>query len=443
MTYPYKMFKKPSSHTGAQKKGYAMIKYSVEMHESPEEIDETLETLDKVVYKGAVKMLKEALAIEVANYLKRNETDRDERGYALVTRNGYGKKRRVTTGAGELKIKAPRVNDRRLDEDGNRRRFRSSLLPPFLRRTKNMEELFPVLYLKGISTGDFEEALEALLGKGVIGLSASNITRLKRVWEDEYDKWRKQDLSNKHYVYIWVDGIYFNVRLDSDRQCILVMMGATSDGKKELIAIQDGYRESKESWQGLIRALKARGLAIPPSLAVGDGALGFWAALREEWSDTKEQRCWVHKMSNVLDKMPKSVQGRAKSLMHDIYQAETKKKADKAFDLFINTFDIKYKSAVDCLKKDRDVLLTFYDYPAQHWMHLRSTNPIESTFATVRLRTKKTKGCGSRIATLTMVFKLVQSAQKRWKRLRSRNLIIKVVEGVKFEDGIMSEEDAA
>jgi len=417
-----------------------MDKYSVEKQGSPEEVRITL---DEVIHNGAVEMLKKALAVEIAGYLERHETDRDKQGYAMVTRNGYGKERRVTTGAGELKIRAPRVNDRRLDEDGNRQRFKSSLLPPFLRRTKNMDELFPVLYLKGISTGDFEEALEALLGKEVIGLSASNITRLKRVWEDEYEKWHKQDLSEKHYVYIWVDGIYFNVRLDSERQCILVMMGATANGKKELIAVEDGYRESKESWQTLLRDLKTRGLSVPPSIATGDGALGFWAAVREEWPNIDEQRCWKHKTANVLDKMPKSIQSRAKSMIHDIYLAETKVSADKAFDAFINEFEIKYKGAVSCLKKDRDALLTFYDYPAQHWIHLRTTNPIESTFATVRLRTKKTKGCGSRIATLTMVFKLVQSAQKRWQRLRSKNLIIKVLEGIKFEDGIIVKEDAA
>ena len=417
-----------------------MDKYSVEKQGSPEEVRITL---DEVIHNGAVEMLKKALAVEIAGYLERHETDRDKQGYAMVTRNGYGKERRVTTGAGELKIRAPRVNDRRLDEDGNRQRFKSSLLPPFLRRTKNMDELFPVLYLKGISTGDFEEALEALLGKEIIGLSASNITRLKRVWEDEYQKWHKQDLSEKHYVYIWVDGIYFNVRLDSERQCILVMMGATANGKKELIAVEDGYRESKESWQTLLRDLKTRGLSVPPSIATGDGALGFWAAVREEWPNIDEQRCWKHKTANVLDKMPKSIQSRAKSMIHDIYLAETKVSADKAFDAFINEFEIKYKGAVSCLKKDRDALLTFYDYPAQHWIHLRTTNPIESTFATVRLRTKKTKGCGSRIATLTMVFKLVQSAQKRWQRLRSKNLIIKVLEGIKFEDGIIVKEDAA
>lgn len=417
-----------------------MDKYNADRPESPEEVRKTL---DEVVRNGAVEMLKKALAVEIAGYLQQYETVRDNKGYAMVTRNGYGKERRVTTGAGELKIRAPRINDRRVDEDGNRQRFRSSLLPPFLRRTKNMDELFPILYLKGISTGDFEETLEALLGKEVIGLSASNITRLKRVWEDEYEKWQEQDLSKKHYVYIWVDGIYFNVRLDSERQCILVMMGATANGKKELIAVEDGYRESKESWQALLRDLKARGLSVPPSIATGDGALGFWAAVREEWPNIDEQRCWKHKTANVLDKMPKSIQSRAKSMIHDIYLAETKVSANKAFDAFINEFEIKYKGAVDCLKKDRDALLTFYDYPAQHWIHLRTTNPIESTFATVRLRTKKTKGCGSRIATLTMVFKLVQSAQKRWQRLRSKNLIIKVIEGVKFENGIIVKEDAA
>ena len=325
-----------------------MDKYNAERRKSPEEVRATL---DEVIHNGAVEMLKKALAVEIDGYLQQYETVRDNKGHAMVTRNGYGKERRVTTGAGELKIEAPRVNDKRVDEYGNRQRFKSSLLPPFLRRTKNIDELFPVLYLKGISTCDFEEALEALLGKEVIGLSASNITRLKRVWEDEYEKWQEQDLSQKHYVYIWVDGIYFNVRLDSDRQCILVMMGATANGKKELIAVEDGYRESKESWQALLRNLKARGLSMPPSIATGDGALGFWAAVREEWPNIDEQRCWKHKTANVLDKMPKSIQGRAKSMIHDIYLAETKVSANKAFDAFINEFEIKYKTAVGCLKK--------------------------------------------------------------------------------------------
>ena len=400
-------------------------------------------TLDEIVKDGAVKMLRKALLLEVEDYIQRNGTIRDEKGHSLVERNGYARERRVTTGAGEIKIRAPRVNDKRINGEGNRLGFRSMILPPYLRRTKNMEELFPFLYLKGISTGDFSEALESLLGKDAIGLSSSNITRLKRVWEEEYAVWRKQDFKNKRYVYIWVDGIYFNVRLDSDRQCILVVMGATPDGKKELIAVEDGYRESKESWLSIIRDIKARELDFAPAVAVGDGALGFWAALREEWPETKEQRCWKHKILNVLDKMSKGVQGRAKAMLHDIYLSDSRKSAEKAFEAFEREFSRKYENAVNCLNKNREELLTFYDFPAEHWIHLRTTNPIESTFATVRLRTKKTKGCGSRIATLTMVFKLVQSAQKRWHKLHHNKLILKVLEGFKFKDGIITEEKAA
>lgn len=404
---------------------------------------QTTMVLDEILKKGALEMLCKALEMEVEGYMARHRETRDDRGHALVSRNGYGKERRITTGAGELKIRAPRVNDKRVDEDGQRRRFKSSIIPPYLRRTKNMEELFPVLYLKGISTGDFSEALECLLGKDVIGISANNITRLKRVWETEYAEWNHRDLSEKRYVYVWADGIYFNVRLDDERLCILVLMGATPDGTKELIGIWDGYRESKESWQSFIRDLKNRGLTQAPSVAVGDGALGFWAAVREEWAEMKEQRCWRHKTCNVLDKLPQSLQGRAKGMLQDIYQAEDRKSAQKSFDRFIAEFEKKYERAVECLRKDRDELLAFYDFPAEHWKHLRTTNPIESTFATVRLRTKRTKGCGSRIATLTMVFKLTQSAQKRWQKLHSTKLILKIIEGCKFEDGILVEEKAA
>jgi len=400
-------------------------------------------SIDEMVKAGAIKMLKDALEVEVQDYLDRHKEDRDERGHRLVRRNGYGKERRITTGAGELKVQVPRVNDQRLDEEGNRCRYRSIIIPPYLRRTKNMEELFPVLYLKGISTGDFSEALESLLGKDVIGLSASNITRLKRVWEKEWEEWSRRDLSDKRYVYVWADGIYFNVRLDDERLCILVLMGATEDGTKELIGVWDGYRESKESWALGMRDLKHRGLKHAPAVAVGDGALGFWAALREEWPETEEQRCWKHKTCNVLDKLPKSLQGRAKGMLRDIYQAEDRETAQKAMNYFEQEFERKYIKAVECLMKDREALLCFYDYPGEHWRHLRTTNPIESTFATVRLRTKKTKGCGSRIATMTMVFKLVQSAQKRWQKLHSRKLILKVIEGCKFEDGILIEEKAA
>jgi transposase-like protein len=314
---------------------------------------------------------------------------------------------------GAMAVQRPRVRDRR--DAGEREVFQSSILPPYLRKSKSLEDLLPWLYLKGVSTGDFSEALQALLGPDAPGLSASTITRLKAGWEQEHRDWSKRPLNSKRYVYLWADGVYFNIRLEDPgnaRQCILVLMGATAEGKKELIAVADGYRESEQSWRELLLDAKQRGLSIAPKLATGDGALGFWKALRQTYPTARVQRCWVHKTTNVLNKMPKGVQAKAKSMLHDIWMASTREEAGKAFDLFVETFGAKYTGAVECLVKDRDALLAFYDFPAKHWIHLRTTNPIESTFATVRLRTDKTKGCGSRIACLTMVFKLALSAQK-------------------------------
>jgi transposase-like protein len=318
-------------------------------------------------------------------------------------------------------------------------RFTSRILPPYLRRTKALDELVPWLYLKGISTRDFPEALQALLGPSAAGLSATNICRLKRLWEAQWKDWSRRDLSQKRYVYVWADGVYFNVRLEDEanrKQCILVLMGATEDGRKELIGLADGYRESEQSWLELLRDLQGRGLRIDPKLAVADGALGFWAACRKLWPTTREQRCWVHKTANVLNKLPKGVQAKAKAMLHEIWQAETKADAERAFDRFVATFEAKYPRAVACLVKDRDVLLTFYDFPAEHWIHLRTTNPIESTFATVRLRHRRTKGSGSRTACLTMVFKLARAAEKRWRRLNGSTLLPEVIRGVRFVDGI-------
>jgi transposase-like protein len=391
--------------------------------------------LDEIVRRGALKMLTQALEAEVDLFVERHQYVLDDEGRRLVVRNGYNEPRRIVTGAGQLEVETPRVDDRVLEKH-NEPRFRSGIIPPYLRRTTSINELLPVLYLKGISTGDFSEALQSILGKDVVGLSAETIVRLKSVWAEEYELWNKRDLSNEQYVYVWVDGVYFNVRLDDDRQCILIMIGARPDGTKVPIAIQDGFRESKESWRSIIRDLKQRGLKTGPKLAIGDGSLGFWAVLDEEYPETQQQRCWVHKTGNVLDKLPDSLQGRAKSMIHNIYLAPSKKDANIAFDKFIDEFALKYPKATECLAKDRDNLLSFYDYPAEHWPHLRSTNPIESTFATVRLRTRKTKGCGSRIATLTMVFKLMLSAQKRWKKLRGYTKIKDVMDGVRFQDGI-------
>ncbi len=397
------------------------------------------DVLTDILRQGAQKMLAEAIENEVVEYLDRYACVRDDQGHRLAVRNGYLPRRTIQTGIGPVEISQPRVNDRRIDENDQRIRFSSKILPPYLRRTKSIDELIPWLYLKGISTGDFTEALAALLGPQAKGLSATNIVRLKEFWQQEWIAWSKRSLANKHYVYLWADGVYFNIRLEdpgNNQQCILVLMGATVDGRKELISITDGYRESAQSWRELLVDVKQRGLSIDPKLATGDGGLGFWAALREIYPATQEQRCWVHKTANVLNKMPKHVQSKAKSMLHDIWMAETRKLAQKAFELFVSTFEAKYPQAVECLVKDRDVLLTFYDFPAEHWIHLRTTNPIESTFATVRLRTERTKGCGSRTTCLTMVFKLARCAETRWHRLNGKGLLNEVIEGIKFVDGI-------
>lgn len=397
------------------------------------------DVLTAILRQGAQQMLAIAIENEVAEYIEAHADKRDGDGHRLVVRNGHMPTRNIQTPVGPVEVERPRVNDKRVDADGNRLRFTSKILPPYLRRTKAIDELVPWLYLKGISTGDFPEALQALLGPGVEGLSATNICRLKQVWESEWKDWSRRDLAEKDYVYVWADGIYFNIRLEDEankKQCILVLMGATADGRKELIGIAEGYRESEQSWLELLRGLKARGLTCEAQLAIADGALGFWAACRKLWPTTREQRCWVHKTQNVLNKMPKSIQPKAKAMLHEIWQAETKADAMTAFDLFVEMFEAKYPKAVECLRKDRDVLLTFYDFPAEHWVHIRTTNPIESTFATVRLRHRRTKGSGSRTACLTMVFKLARAAEKRWRRLNGSALLPDVIRGVKFIDGI-------
>jgi putative transposase len=397
------------------------------------------DVLTDILRQGAQEMLATAIENEVAKYIERHAALRDDQGHRLVVRNGRLPARQIQTGLGLVDVQQPRVHDRRLDEHSQRVRFSSAILPPYLRRTKSLDELIPWLYLRGISTGDFTEALQALLGPQAKGLSATNIVRLKESWQQEWKDWSKRSLAEKVYVYLWADGIYFNIRLeepDNNRQCILVLMGATAEGRKELIAITDGYRESADSWRELLLDAKQRGLTASPKLATGDGALGFWAALGELYPRTREQRCWVHKTANILDKMPKSLHEKAKTMLQEIWMAPSRQEASKAFDLFIQTFEAKYPKAVECLVKDRDVLLTFYDFPAEHWVHLRTTNPIESTFATVRLRTVRTKGSGSRTACLTMVFKLAQCAERHWRRLNGQELIPEVIRGVKFVDGL-------
>ncbi|MGB0356384.1 MAG: IS256 family transposase [Opitutales bacterium] len=396
------------------------------------------DVLTEVLRDGARKMLAQAVELEVAEYIGKHKNVTDESGHRMVVRNGYHPERKIQTGLGPIDVRAPKVNDKRTDEQGIRKRFSSKILPPYLRKTKSLEELVPWLYLKGISTGDFPEALQALLGKEAQGFSASTVTRLKNVWGDEFKEWEKQSLKGKRYVYMWADGVHFNVRLgEDDRLCILVIIGATEDGKKELVAVEQGYRESEMSWKNVLLSLRDRGLEQGPELAIGDGALGFWKAMEEIFPSAKQQACWVHKTANILDKLPKSKQPEAKEMIREIYMAETKIGAEKALNKFQSVFEDKYPRAVKSLLRGKHRLLSFYDFPGVHWQHLRTTNPIESAFATVRLRTKRTKGCGSVNATVHMVFKLMQSAEKRWRKLRGYKLLADVIDlKIKFEDGI-------
>lgn len=399
------------------------------------------DVLSGILRRGARKLLAEAIEAEVREWIDAHAAVRDAAGRRQVVRNGYLPERSITTGLGPVEVRQPRVRDRR--PGANVERFSSKILPPYLRKARSVEELIPWLYLKGLSTGDFQETLSALVGPDCPGLSATTVTRLKSVWEAEYEAWNKRDLSDKQYVYVWADGVHFNVRLEDDRTCILVLMGATAEGTKELIAVVDGYRESEQSWATLLLDVKARGLSIEPKLAVGDGALGFWKALAKAFPTTREQRCTVHKTANVLDKLPKRLQPQAKAKLNDIWQADTRAHAGEAFDLFLATYEAKYPQAAECLRKDRDVLLAYYDFPAEHWIHLRTTNPIESTFATVRLRHRRTKGNGSRRACLTMVFKLMESAAKHWRLLNGTKLLPDVIAGVVFHDGVKTQVAAA
>ena len=391
--------------------------------------------LEETLREGARRLLQQAIENEVQEFLQAFENLMTDDGRKRVVRNGCLPERKIQTGVGPIPIKGPRVRDKE-----GVFTFTSTILPPYMRRTPSIEAVVSALYLKGVSTSSFPEALEALLGENAKGLSPTNIVRLKESWETEYKEWNKRNLSNKHFVYIWVDGIYFNVRLDEDRPCLLVIIGALSDGSKEIVTIHDGFRESKSSWAEALQDLKSRGLSLAPALAIGDGALGFWAALEEIFPETKAQRCWVHKTANVLDKLPKSAQNYAKTMLLEIYMAETKERALRAFDAFLDHYGAKYPKACECLKKDKAALLTFYDFPDIHWQHIRTTNPIESTFATVRHRTRQTKGSGSRMATLTMVFKLATSAQKHWKKLHGYQLLENVIKGIRYRDG---EEAAA
>ncbi len=393
--------------------------------------------LTEVLRNGARALLAQAVEAEVAGFLDKHADLKTEEGHRRVVRHGHLPEREVMTGIGPVAVRQPRVRDRSAAaDDPSRIRFSPSILPPYMRRSKSIETLLPILYLKGISTGDFSEALTALLGKDAAGLSASAICRLKDGWLDEHAAWQRRDLSARRYVYVWADGIHLQARLEDEKQCILVIIGATPEGRKELVGFTDGARESAHDWRELLLDLKRRGLDVSPELMIADGGLGFWKAAGEVWPKTAEQRCWVHKTANVLAKLPKSQQSKAKRSLQEIWMAETKAAAEAAFDAFAESYALKYEKAANCLAKDRDALLAFYDFPAEHWKHLRTTNPIESTFATVRHRTIRSKGCLSNKTALAMVFKLVEGAQKSWRRLDGHTQLPKLILGVKFADGL-------
>jgi len=391
---------------------------------------EITQSLDELAREGARRMIAAALEVEVEQYVESLRHLRDENGHALVVRNGKSHhERTVHMGAGSIKVQAPRVDDRRPEHT-----FTSKILPPYMRRSPRLEEAVPVLYLRGLSTGDFSDALQARLGSAASGFSATTVTRLLKVWQEEYRTWRKRSLAGKEYVYVWADGVYFNVRLEEDRLACLVIVGVLPNGRKEVIALEDGYRESTESWASVLRDLKRRGM-VAPVLAIGDGNLGFWAALRDVYPETKEQRCWKHKLANVLDKLPKRLQAKAKEQLHEIMYAPDRASALEEIAVFEQEYSARYPKAVETLCKDQEQMLTFFDFPAEHWRHLRTTNPIESTFATVKARTKKTKGAGSRKAGLAMAWKLLMAAQQRWRRVNAPHLVALVKAAVAFPDG--------
>ena len=395
-------------------------------------------TLEQLIRRGARQLIQSAIEAEVQVLLNEYSNVCTLSGTTAVVRNGYLPQREILTAVGPVEVRVPKVRDR----SGTGVKFNSALVPPYVRRSKTIAAALPWLYLKGISSGDMREALAVLVGEEARGLSPNVISRLKGQWAGEYGQWMKRDLSACRYLYWWVDGIHTSVREeDGARSCLLVIIGVTVEGKKELVSIGDGLRESAASWLEVLRDLKGRGLDPGPLLAVGDGALGFWAALDQIYPKTKVQRCWVHKTANVLNELPKSVQGKAKAALHEIWMAPTRAQAIKAFDAFLKSYQAKYPKATDKLVKDRDALLAFYDFPAEHWIHLRTTNPIESTFATVRQRTTRTKNCVSRATFLGLAFKLVQEAQKHWRRIRGVERIAELLAGMVFKDGVPVPDD--
>lgn len=389
------------------------------------------DAVTELLRTGANQLLQQAIEAELSTFMEQFESRRLDNGRAAVVRSGHLPERDLQTGIGPVSVKVPKVRSR----DGDPVTFRSALVPPFVRKTKTLEAALPWLYLKGISSGEMQSALEVLVGPQARGLSAATISRLKRTWADEYKQWRDERLDKDRWVYLWVDGIHSGLRAEDTKLCALTVIGVNERGEKRFLAIEDGSRESTQSWREVLLKLKERGMNSP-ELVIGDGALGFWAAADQIYPDTRQQRCWVHKTANVLNKLPKSSQPNAKQALHDIWMADTHKSAIAAFDLFIRTYEDKYPAVAECLLKDQDELLTFYDFPAQHWQSIRTTNPIESSFATIRHRTKRTKGCLSRDTMLHMMFKLGQCAQSKWRRLRGFDYLAKVISGVKFKDGI-------
>jgi transposase-like protein len=402
------------------------------------------DSLTELLRQGARGLIEKAVEAELQLLLDQYDNVTDLGGRKLVVRNGYLPEREVLTALGPVPVRAPKVRDR----SGSGVKFNSAWVPPYVRKAKSVEAALPWLYLRGISTGDMQEALSVLVGEEARGLSPAVVSRLKAQWSEGYHAWNRRDLSDEHYVYVWADGIYSTLRGEDERLCLLILIGVNEQGEKRLLALSDGYRESKASWLSVIQDLQARGLKTPPQLAIGDGALGFWAALDEAWPETRCQRCWVHKTANILNELPKSIQGKAKAGLHEIWMAETKTQAEKAFDRFVRDFGAKYPKAVDCLVKDRVVLLTFYDFPAEHWIHIRTTNPIESSFATIRHRTSRTKNCVSRNTLLglgeaprrRLEFQLALTAQKSWRKLRGFDRLPDVVKGIRFQDGIALSE---
>ena len=403
--------------------------------------EEMQATLDELAREGARRMIAAALRAEADDYVERYEDEVDEDGHRVVVRNGRARERRVTIGSGTIPVRAPRINDKRVDEDGERQKFSSRILPAYARRSPKVGEVIPILYLRGLSTGDFRPALEGLLGEDAAGLSATTVSRLCKEWEAHHDRFRKRLLSFSRYAYLFIDGIHVQVRLGEDpKVCLLVVIGVREDGVKELLAVEDGYRESTDSWAGVLRDMKRRGLNAP-RLVVGDGALGAWAALRDVYPEAAEQRCWFHAAGNIIDCLPKRLQSKAKGLLSEVIEAPTRKDAGRALEVFREEYGAKYPKALAKLDRNWKPLTAFYDYPAEHWRHLRTTNPIESSFATVRLRTRVTKGAGSKTAALAMAYKLLESAQERWRRFNGHELVADVLAGVKFKDGIKVTED--